>query len=347
MVKGTVNQLKTVQERRDGIQILLDEVIRNLTIEGYNPILGKTVTPVQAEGDISPDTPFIAALREAKENVMVGEYTLRDLEDVINGVGKSAVKLRLNTLPVSMITRKHMKLILKDCGNSAHKFNKYRTNLMILFNELFEMEATENDPLSRIKKRKTVKKIRLTLTQDERKKVSEHLYKSHYTFWRLMNIFFHSGSRETEIMQLKFEDVDLKAQRFKVIVRKGKDYREEWRTIKNIALPLWQELLNETRTGQYLFGKFLKPADKPIESYQLGKRWRKYVKASPPKGLGIKADFYSLKHSNLDEIAELLSDKDASKAAGHTNLKITKDYYLFGEEKREHERLKKLDNKFA
>lgn len=142
VVKGTVNQLKALQERRDGIQLLLDEVVRQLTIEGYNPILGKAVAPVQIEGDITPDTPFISALRAARENVVVGKYTRRDLEEVISGVEKSAIKLRLNTLPISMVTRKYMKLILKDCGTTAHKFNKYRTNLMILFNELDDCEAT-------------------------------------------------------------------------------------------------------------------------------------------------------------------------------------------------------------
>lgn len=347
IVKGTVNQLGTLQKRRQGIQILLDEVLRQLTIEGHNPILGKAVAPVQIEGDITPDTPFIAALKAARENVVVGKYTLRDLEDVINGVEKSAIKLRLNNLPVSMITRKHMKLILKDCGTSAHKFNKYRTNLMILYNELDDCEAVEHDPLSKIKKRKTIKRIRLTLTASERKKVNEHLFKNHRTFWRFMHIFFHSGSRETEMMQVRVEDVNLEEQRFKIIVRKGKEWREEWRTIKDIVMPLWIEVMAEAKPGQYLFAKFLKPADVAISSEQLAKRWRKYVKAPPPKGLSIKADFYSLKHSNLDEIATLLSDKDASKAAGHTTVQITRKHYLINEEERRHRRLKVVNNEFA
>lgn len=203
------------------------------------------------------------------------------------------------------------------------------------------------DPLSKIKKRKTIKKIRLTLTVEERKKVDRHLFKNHRTFWSFMHIFFHSGSRETEMMQVRVEDVNIAQQRFKVTVRKGKEWREEWRTIKDIVMPLWEEVTAESKPGQYLFAKFLKPGDIAISSDQLAKRWRKYVKAPAPKGLGIKADFYSLKHSNLDEIAELLSVGDASKAAGHTTIHITKKHYLINEEERRHRRLKIVNNKFA
>ncbi|HEX5551771.1 MAG TPA: hypothetical protein VFX43_00900 [Chitinophagaceae bacterium] len=157
-VKGGVNLLKTVEERRDAIRMVQDEVIRSLTIDGYNPTLGKIITPVLTETDISGSTPFIRALRAARQTLHVGKHTKRDLEDVINGVEKPAMKLRLSSLPISMVTRKQIRLILNDCGNTAHKFNKFRTNLMILFSELFEMEATENDPLSKIKKRKTIKR---------------------------------------------------------------------------------------------------------------------------------------------------------------------------------------------
>jgi len=57
-----------------------------------------------------------------------------------------------------MVRRKHIKLILNDCGTTPHKFNKYRSYLMILFNELIELEATDQDPASGLKKQKTVKK---------------------------------------------------------------------------------------------------------------------------------------------------------------------------------------------
>lgn len=346
-VKAHVNDYDTLEKRRDAIKLLLDEQIRMLTIHGWNPILKKIVPPVQFEGECNPDTPFIEALRVAQKSVSVGKYTKRDLVDIIARVEKSAIKFHLHSLPISMVSRRYIKIILNDIGDSAHKFNKYRTHLMILFNELFEMEATEHDPISRIRKRKTVKKIRSTLSAEERKLVNDHLFKNHYTFWRFMQIFFHSGCRESEMMLVKYEDVDIQKQRFKVTVAKGKQYREEWRTIKDIILPLWKEVLSRAQSGQFLFCRLLLPGNRSIEAQQIGKRWRKYVKAPKPEGLGIKSDFYALKHSNLDEIAEILSVQDASKAAGHASIEITKNHYLIGEKEREHQRLKAIRNDFV
>ena len=62
------------------------------------------------------------------------------------------------------------------------------------------------------------------------------------------------------------------------------------------------------------------------------------------KELNITADFYSLKHSNLDEITELLSLKDASIMANHTNTDMVSNVYAVGEKQRQFEKLKKVGN---
>ena len=127
---------------------------------------------------------------------------------------------------------------------------------------------------------------------------------------------------------VRTDDGDLQDQRFKVTVRKGKSIREEWRTIKDIILPLWVEVMAEAKPGQYLFAKYMKRGDKSISGIEITKYWWRHVKAPPSKDLGIDKDFYSMKHSNLDETAEILDAAAASKAAGHTTVKITKDHYL-------------------
>lgn len=358
--KGGINQYNTQPERKEAAEILRDEILRMLKKEGWNPITDKKQPPEETQQyDIDPDTPFIAALRavyktlDEAEKMRKADSTLNDIKSVINGMEKSSAQLRLNELAISDIKRKHIKMILTHCGKinprwSANRFNKYRSYLIILFGELMEMEAIEHDPVTPIKKQVTIKRIRLTLTKEERTAVNRHLKAKYYTFWRFMHIFFHSGSRESELMRLKKEDVNLKRQQFKVMVKKGGVYREEWRTIKDIILPLWMEVYNEAKAGQVLFSKFLRPGEVFINPWQITRRWRDHVKADPDKGgLGIKADFYSLKSSNLDEIAEMLSALDASKAAGHKTLKVTKDHYLPGEQQREHDRLKVLGNSFV
>jgi integrase len=51
-----------------------------------------------------------------------------------------------------------------------------------------------------------------------------------------MHIFFHSGARLTELMRLQVQDVDLRNQVFKLIVKKGRMSKEVLRLIKDIAL---------------------------------------------------------------------------------------------------------------
>lgn len=75
----------------------------------------------------------------------------------------------------------------------------------------------------------------------------------------------------------------------------------------------------------------------------MGNRWRKYIK----EGLGIDADFYALKHLNTDETSRILDAEAAAKMAGHTSTVITLKHYLFNEEEREREKLRKVGNVFA
>lgn len=105
-------------------------------------------------------------------------------------------------------------MVLDQCSRiklhwTNNQFNHYRKYISILFTELVEVEAIEYNPVKDIDKQKTIKRIRKTLTKEERKKVNYHLHKNYYSFWRFINIFFHSGARLTEILSVKKEDVDL------------------------------------------------------------------------------------------------------------------------------------------
>jgi integrase len=143
-------------------------------------------------------------------------------------------------------------------------------------------------------------------------------------------------------MRLKVKDVDLKNQVYKCDIRKGKQHREVLRTIKTIALPLWEEVLEEAKPDDYVFSKGLKPGPIQIRADQITKRWYKYVK----KPLGIEATFYSLKHSHTSEIVDLLSEEDAAKLNGHVNTDMVSKVYDVKKKDRQHQRLKSAGNRF-
>jgi integrase len=214
---------------------------------------------------------------------------------------------------------------------------------MILFSELCESEIVDINPVRDIKKKKIVKHIRQVLTDEERILVNEHLKNKYPEFHRFLHIFYNSGARISELLRIKDSDVDLKKQRYKVIIQKGVEYREVWRTIKDIVLNYWNDILCQAAKGDYLFSIGLKPGKRQIQPYQIGKRWYRLVK----KPLGIQADFYSLKHLHTTEVVDLLSEKEAAKHNEHISTAMVVGIYDVKRDDRHHNKVKGLDNKFA
>lgn len=350
-LKG-MNQYKSVRDRRLYANILIDKEL-DLLKNGYNLHTGQYINEQQVFYEIDPATPFIKALWKAFDKTTGVTGTRTDIKSVITGVEKAARELRFSEIPISQVSRKYINAILQRCREtnkrfSAHRHNKYRAYLMKLFKQLIQMEAIQVNPMHDVAKMKETKKLRATLTREQRQLVNDHLFKNHYNFWRLLQVFFHSGSRETEIMKVQGKHVDLVNQKCIYTVMKGKEIREVERPIKDIILPTWQELMQNCGPEDYLFSKMLESGAVHIRPDQITRRWRKYVKG-PVKdgGLNIQADFYSLKHLNLDETSAQLGMYDASKMASHTSTVVTMDHYLVGEKDRQNERLKKVANSFA
>ena len=347
IVKGGINRLKTFSERREAVKIILSELIYLLKDEGYNPITKIKMPPFENNYEIPPTTHWLTAIEKAKNRLILEKSTLADMKSCLAKLKIASNALKFSKMPVSEISRKHIKIIFEyleaNDNLSAHRYNKYRCYLMIFFKELMELETVESNPIRDISKRKTIKKIRELLSDKERGKIDKYLKSNFYTFWRFVNIFFHSGARENEMLALQAKNVDVEKHRFKILIKKGSQKREVYRTIKDIAMPLWIELLEDAKPEDYLFSVGLKPGSKKIIREQITRRWNVHVK----KKLNITADFYSLKHLNIDETANALDIKDASVMAGHTTPVITIEYYALNEKKRQHERLRKVNNSFV
>lgn len=349
IVKGGVNKFKTLLERRYAIEVLKKELLYALQHEGYNPITKKFVTPAVLEYEISPDTPFLVALRKAREKLNVVEETKDDIKHMINGLTKSVMALRFDLLQISEVSRKHIRMLLDHCAAtnkrfSDNRFNVYRSYLSMLFKQLLEMEAVEVNPTRDIAKRKTVKKLKKVLTDAERLRIDTHLKEVHFDFRQFIHLFFHSGARLKELMQVQSKKVDLKRQVYRTIIRKGKQHREVERTIKTAALPFWEFFLVQCKTPEdYLFGLGFKPASQPIIANTVTRTWKRLVKWT----LGIDCDLYSLKHLNTTEVVTELDEQAAAKLNAHTSTAMVRSIYDVGRQSREHERLKAVANKFA
>lgn len=360
IAKGGINTFKTAIERRSATRLLMAEILFMLQKEGYNPWKKAIEGLETGTKGLSPTTLIIDAMEIAQKEI---KACVGDIKSVLKYTIPAIVECRFQYLQVSEFGRREMRIVLDQVKRNkqlaatlppkkgeqkanewtANTFNYYRKHLQMVFAKLIEYDVIEANPLDKIKKEKYTTPEREVLTPEERTFVNGYLKASKYTFWRFLHIFFHSGAREAEMMRVQRKHVDLERQRFKVEVRKRQTVKWVWKTIKTIAVPLWEEAIEGADPEDYIFAKGLKPGPMQIDSSQITRRWRVHIK----KPFGITKDFYSLKASNLDEISEELGVTAAQKAADHETSVITLKHYLPGEPLRVHEALKEVRNKFA
>lgn len=348
-VKG-MNSEQTLAGRRFVTQSIIDSTIKFLK-DGFNPITNKSFSPLsQLNFELSPKTPFITALWKAVDKVKVTPNYLIDMKCVIKGVEKAAIALNIKGHPISNISRRYIKAVLEKCGEqnkrwSPRRHNVYRTVLISLFKELIEMEAVDFNPARDVSKLKETLKIRQVLTKEERILVNDHLHKNYYTFWRFVQIFYASGCRETELINLRVKDVDLHNQTFRATIKKGKSVREVDKAINNNILYLWKELIGNAPKDYFIFSDKLIPGarDKPIRSEQLTRRWRLHVK----KKLGITVDLYATKHLRTTSISGKFGTKVASEMNSHTSEAMVRSIYDVNYKNREIDRMKNINDSFS
>lgn len=347
-----LNSLKTYEERKAAVELYLIEIPKLFSELGYNPFTksymieqtGNKEPEKPIFTELLPETPFLIAIDLALSKKKLSDRYLKDLKYTLEDFKSGILKLRLEEKPIGEIKRKDIKNVIEFLevkkAFSAHKYNKYLDSLSTIFIELLEWEAVDANIIHGIKKRKKVKNIREVLTKEQRKKVVEHLKENHLEFHDFVQIFFHSGVRITELLTVKVSDVDLKNQYFKVLVKKDQNYIWKNGIIKNIALPFWSRLIFGAKKEDYIFSWGLVPGSLKLDYNAIRLRWTRNVQ----KPLNIKVGIYQLKHSNLDEVTELLSMSDAARLANHNNTKMLASVYAIGEEERKAQRLKKVAN---
>lgn len=348
-----MNGFTDLAQRREATRAILADEIHKLMDQGYNPITGSFIAPVEVNAVVNEMTPFIKALEAIMDKIDVSQKSKLCLKSVLKYV-KSAVKtLSLDRMPIGEVRRKHIKIILDHLSNTKKKwsdnnFNHYRAHLGMLFNELLQYDAVEFNPVKDIRKKSHLPKLRNPLSRDQRRAVDLHLKKKGLTTFRLyMRLFFHSGIRNTEMLQLKGSDINLDTQKIRCVVKKGRQPKNVEKTIKNIAVRYWKLALRNCGPDDYVFSEGLKPGKVPITRPQITRRWEVHVKAPKAKGgLGIKEDFYSLKHSNTTEVVDFAGEQEAAAFNSHSSTAMVIKIYDTKNNQRQHEKLKAVNNEF-
>lgn len=171
------------------MKALIADHWKMLTELGYNPITKTFSGHAGIDYDINADTPFLEAIKKTLPKLTVVDHTRRDIKSVVQSVEKAAMQLRFNTLTISQVSKKHIKLILEKISKtkelSAKRYNLYRSYLSSIFNELEEIEAVAANPVRSVKKLKEFKKLRVIPTPEQRKMIDDYIKEK-------MNVFINS-----------------------------------------------------------------------------------------------------------------------------------------------------------
>lgn len=348
IVKGS-NAAKTLAERRAAIKDQLKNELHLLKNEAYNPRTreSKPHRPVDPDLDVSDITPLSMCLEWALTKLEVSDKTRPFIKQCLSTYNKAAGRLGIDRTAIRDVRKKDIRKLLDACGEikkdkwTANNFNVHRAYLMMLYQVLCDYDLIDVNMVKSIGKKKTIKKIRPTLSIQDRAKVEKHLKEKYPNFLRFVQIFFHSGSRISELLRLKIKDVDLINQRYKVTIQKGKSPKEVYKVIKDIALPYWSEL--KGKPDDYVFSETLSPGAKMIRPEQVTRRWKRHVKDS----IGVEGSLYSLKHSHTTEVVDLLGEIEAAQHNSHTSTDMVKNVYDVKNKSRLEERVKSMKNKFS
>jgi hypothetical protein len=136
IIKG-MNQFKTISERQADTQLTISNELIKLKERAFNPIKNKDKQLTLPLINIDASTSFIIALVMVEKRISASTSTKRDLKSTLKYVTKASIQLGYSELPIGSISRKHMKQLLLQIdmsnGESAHRYNKIRSYLMILF----------------------------------------------------------------------------------------------------------------------------------------------------------------------------------------------------------------------
>jgi site-specific recombinase XerD len=143
-------------------------------------------------------------------------------------------------------------------------------------------------------------------------------------------LFFDSGLRVSELISIKYGDLELKEQRVRVL-GKGNKKRTVYYGVRT-SRALWQYLQGESRQeNESLFLACTGPnAGKPLTRWAVAKMMRKLAKRAGIKGVRVSP--HTLRHTCATRFLQNYGDlKACQKLLGHTTWRMTQRYNSIAE----------------
>ena len=280
---------------------------------------------------------FLNYLRVVKH---ASEHTIRnyglDLEGFKRFFETEIIKLKAAPFSVTQVDKRSLRLYLAfiSAKSSTKKTVLRRlSSLRSLYKFLHREQLIELNPLDEIDNPKLEKKIPSSLTYDQVMRLFEQADTSTYLGFRdrcIMELFYSSGLRISELAGLNKEDFDDKSLRIKV---RGKGKKERILPITQTAAKWLKEYLNHSERHLDADDHQAQVDDKAIFLNKWGYRLtvrsidRKFEEYFKSSGLVGKITPHTIRHTIATHWLEKGMDlKTIQVLLGHTSLATTTIY---------------------
>jgi hypothetical protein len=214
MVKG-MNDYPDVAQRRAATSQILKEIADLLEVDSYNPITQTTQSVAAPSAlrtaPVIPQDGFWRGIIFARTNNAYTPKTAIDVDSYLRRILKAAQALNLHIKPLGQFERRDLLSILAFI-NSEKEWTKCSYNnclgyLSGIFTILNTWQAMNINPVTGIPKKTGKKSMREVLNHDQRVLVDKVLQKVDRRFWLFINMFYHSGAREVEFLNIQVADI--------------------------------------------------------------------------------------------------------------------------------------------
>lgn len=221
-------------------------------------------------------------------------------------------------------------LLVRKIG--PRTYNNYIERMRSMFSELVQREYIEENPFSKLKKRKEVGKTRRAFNDHEKRIVANYIYKNDP--WLMLGILlqYHCFIRPIELRRLRFYMFDLETGTIHLSGKETKNKENAIITIPDTLIPYLKEFKFERWPAHWLiFGEGVRPhSDKACGHNTLNYRQSKIIRKFKKDGrLGdIKGlTFYSWKDTGaLELFRRKVNLLEIMRQMRHKDLKTTQMY---------------------
>jgi len=240
-------------------------------------------------------------------------------------------EIETHSSEISQASKIHLRsYLMKLSGNSLSErsINRKISSLKSYYKYLLKVEQIQVSPVSGIKTLKQYNKVQLPFSEDELNLLfnSEEIFPKDFNGLRdriIMELFYQTGMRRNELIQLKIQDINFSDKNLKVLGKRNKEriipvndnllnQLKEYISSRLIAFPDNDEMLFLTPKGKPFYDKFVYT----IVNHYLSLVSTKYKK-SP----------HMLRHSFATHLLNRGAELNAVKELlGHSSLSATQVY---------------------